>query len=163
MNKPSFSNVSNILRYNRKTGEFHWRVSVGRAVAGRPAGFIRKDGYVKIKINGKAHGAHQLAWLLCYGEWPKHRIDHKDNVQSHNWIDNLRYASHSQNMANRKRHINNTTGFKGVHQKPNGRYRTSVCKNNKRIWLGTFETAKEAHDAYCAAAVELHGEFARTA
>jgi hypothetical protein len=41
--------------------------------------------------------------------------------------------------------------------------RASIKANGKRIFLGLFLTAEEAHDAYCAAAKKYFGEFARAA
>ncbi|KAG1677381.1 hypothetical protein FOA52_010760 [Chlamydomonas sp. UWO 241] len=58
----------------------------------------------------------------------------------------------------------NKHGFRGVRRRPWGSYaaeiRDATC--NKRRWIGTFPTAKEAAYAYDAAAVALHGYKART-
>ena len=72
-------------------------------------------------------------------------------------------ATHSQNMKNRKINKNNTSGYKGVQwHKRDKKWRASIVVNKNKIHLGCFNCPKEAHDAYCRAAKELHGEFART-
>ena len=56
----------------------------------------------------------------------------------------------------------NTTGRKGVtYNKRLKKFQARIVLNNKRKYLGVFTTTEEAHAAYCAAATELHGEFAR--
>lgn len=53
------------------------------------------------------------------------------------------------------------SGYKGVHS--NGkRWGARIRINKQLIYLGTFDTPEIAHEAYCKAAVELRGEFART-
>ena len=42
------------------------------------------------------------------------------------------------------------------------KFRSTITVNRKRILLGQFDTAQEALEAYCKAAKEMHGEFART-
>lgn len=43
--------------------------------------------------------------------------------------------------------LNNTSGYRGVHQKSNGKYQARVTTNNKRISLGYFNTAEDANNA----------------
>jgi hypothetical protein len=77
---------------------------------------------------------------------------------------NLRLATSSQNAANKKKHSNNTSGFKGVHlRKGTSRWAAAIRVGQKRIHLGFFSTPEQAHAAYAAAAKEHFGEFARSA
>jgi HNH endonuclease/AP2 domain len=153
--------LQGILSYSPESGNFVWLIQYGRAHPGKIAGSVRKDGYVCIKIEGIPYKAHRLAWLYMTGEWPIGRVDHEDNCQSNNRWENLRLASHSQNMANRKLNKNNRSGFKGVSLK-NGRYFAYVSKDGSRYSLGYFDDPEEAHAAYLAKAQELHGKFARS-
>jgi len=104
--------------------------------------------------------AHRLAWLYVTGSFPKHQIDHINMVKSDNSFLNLREATRSENGANRKKYSNNTSGYKGVSRNtPNGRWKARIRKNGAGIHLGLFDTAKEAHIAYCSAAKNIHGEY----
>jgi hypothetical protein len=151
-----------VLSYSKETGVFVWLIDSGRARIGKVAGHVRKDGYVQIIIDKVKYKAHRLAWFYVTGEWPKGRLDHRDNCGSNNIWRNLRPATHSQNMANRKLNANNTTGFKGVF--PRGsRFRAYIQKDGRRYNLGTFRTAEEAATVAAAKSQELHGEFARAA
>lgn len=87
-------------------------------------------------------------------------VDHRNHLTLDNRRFNLRPATHQQNSANRNKHRNNTSGFKGVSKWPNGKWRATIMKNGKHISLGMFFTAEEAHWAYMKAAVEINGEFA---
>lgn len=100
------------------------------------------------RILGRALGAGEYA-------------DHIDGNGLNNCRTNLRLATHQQNMQNRKMSKANVVGYKGVTKRENGRFRAQIKSDGKRYSLGTFTTAEEAHTAYCAAARELHGDFAR--
>lgn len=88
--------------------------------------------------------------------------DHIDGNSLNNVRSNLRLATKAQNNRNMKKPSHNTSGYKGVSWRKNaGRWRAYIFINNKQIHLGYFDTPEEAHAAYCEAAKELHGEFAR--
>lgn len=92
------------------------------------------------------------------------QVDHVDGDGLDNRRGNLRAATQSQNNLNRRIGKNNRSGYKGVLWFPRtGRWQAVIKVNRSRRHLGYFSTPKEAHEAYCAAAKELHGEFARTA
>lgn len=90
-------------------------------------------------------------------------IDHIDGDKLNNRKRNLRIATHSQNMKNKKLAKNNKTGYKGVHFCNTRQYFVArIAINKKRIVIGTFIDVIEAAKAYDKAAIKYHGEFART-
>jgi hypothetical protein len=90
-------------------------------------------------------------------------VDHIDSNGLNNKRQNLRYATPQQNSFNRRNAINNTSGFKGVcWNKDCKKWQAGIRINGKRTYLGLFDTAELAHDAYCKQAIAHHGKFART-
>lgn len=84
--------------------------------------------------------------------------DHINGNTLDNRRENLRAATHAQNMKNAKKQRRQL--YKGVTRRGE-QWRARIMCNGVSRHLGYFETAKEAHEAYCRAAKELHGEFAR--
>jgi HNH endonuclease/AP2 domain len=166
---PSADYLRAILDYSPLTGLFVWRWRhdlsdiANKVCAGKGAGSTSTGGYQVIGINGKMHMAHRLAWVYMTGEEPIGEIDHINLNRSCNIFSNLRLASRSQNHANTRAKINNSTGFKGVVPfKETGRFRGAIKFHGKTIWLGAFDTPEEAHEAYRDAAEIVFGVFART-
>jgi hypothetical protein len=164
---PSREYLAARLDYNPDTGIFIWKpkpatcwqnIMFNSKFAGKQAGAIH--GYSRIRIDGIKYHAHRLAWKMTTGEDPVDKVDHKDRVPENNRIDNLRDASSSQNKCNETLRKDNTTGYKGV-RRQNGGYVARISINNKRHYLGTFDTAEEAFAVYCEAQKNLHGDFAR--
>ena len=123
------------------------------------AGYCQQRGYWTVRINGQAYFAHRIAYYLINGEDPgNYSIDHKQGLSQPL---SLRQATHAQNMCNRPAQINCRSGVKGVRAaKRKGRWEARICKDGKQIHIGTFDTLKEASDAYDRKAFELNGEFA---
>ena len=134
------------------------------SIKGTVAGSINSTGRWRIKIDYQEHLAHRLAWLYMNGEYPID-IDHKDGNPLNNRLENLRIATPSQNGANRKIGINNTTGFKGVcyvdRKNLRKQYVSSITVNGECKNLGYYLTPEEAHAVYCIAAKRYFGEYAR--
>ncbi len=99
---------------------------------------------------------------LCAGE--KITVDHINPDETlDNRKSNLRLATTSQQGMNKHRISRNSTGFKGVSwDKRSNKFRAIICLNKKLIHLGFFGDAALAHEAYKIAAIEYHGEFARS-
>lgn len=87
--------------------------------------------------------------------------DHQDGNGLNNTRTNLRLATKAENMRNQRLSQANTSGYKGVSwDKYREKWRAYIMPNKKQRFLGHFDTPEEAHAAYCAAALELFGEFA---
>ena len=91
-------------------------------------------------------------------------VDHINGNGLDNRHCNLRWATHAQNLQNRKIHKNNTSGFKGVYWRAREKkWIARIRANGKTRDLGYFSTPQAAHEAYCRASAEFHGEFGRVA
>ena len=116
------------------------------------------------RIYALAHigGRHVRMHRLITGDKRSH-IDHKNRDGLDNRRSNLREATSSQNGANTRQRINNTSGFKGVaYCKQTGTWRALIMVNRKTSCLGRYPTPEAAARAYDDAAVGAFGEFART-
>lgn len=153
-----------VLNYDPETGEWTWRIAPKRSIIkpGDRAGTRDPNGRLVMCIDRHLYKGHRLAFLYMLGRWPTLDVDHKDNDPTNDRWENLREATDSQNAMNKKRPRNNTSGFKGVTwNKKEGKWQASIQINGKLKYLGLYPTAKSAHDAYCAQAIVLFGEFAR--
>jgi hypothetical protein len=157
------SELRDILDYCPDTGVLTWRICVGRygrIKAGTVAGGVNSaNGYHVIKIP-KAKWpvpTHRIAWAWMTGEWPEHEIDHINRVRSDNrWI-NLRKATLQENMLNKSKYKNNTSGCPGVRwHKHRGKWTACIGASRKRRHLGYFDDKQEAVDVYLAAKADLH-------
>jgi len=166
--------LKSILHYEPRTGVWTWRERPdvrpqwnGR-FAGKRAGYARQATgggmYWSIRIFDWPFHSSRLAWLYMTGQWPAELVDHKNLDGLDDRWENLREATKSQNAANTEISKRNTTGFKGVSFcKKAKRYRATIRDGSRQRWLGYYDTAEAAHAAYCAAAIEIFGSFARAA
>ena len=113
-------------------------------------------GYAVAKINGHTVSMHRMI-LDVSGE---NIVDHINHNTFDNRKSNLRICTNSDNSANTKISVKNTSGAKGVDLRSNGKYTAYITKDNIRYWLGTYDTVKEASDVYDRKALEFFGEFA---
>lgn len=117
--------------------------------------------YAMASIGGKTVLMHRLIMKArAFSE----KVDHLDGNSLNNTRGNLRIATNAENMRNRGVAGHNKTGFKGVLKRSDRRtktYKAQIGVNGKTIYIGHFDTAKQAAIAYNEKAKELHGEFAR--
>jgi hypothetical protein len=89
-------------------------------------------------------------------------VDHRNRETLDNRRANLRFATQSQNMQNRRKRKNTTSQYIGVClDKQRGQWEVRINHRGKKIWIGRFRTEIEAARVHDAAAKKYHGEFAR--
>jgi hypothetical protein len=115
--------------------------------------FLRK-GYKNLQLcfegKQKHYKIHRLIALAFLGldiDNPKKVIDHVNRNKLDNQVSNLRLVSNQENQFN--------TNAKG-YTKCGNKYRVRIAVNDKSIYLGTFETKEEAHNAYLQAKLIHH-------
>lgn len=151
--------VCSIFEY--KDGDIYWSVNKGSIKSGSKAGSSNDQGYLHVSINSKLYKNHRIIWLMHNGTIPKF-IDHIDGNRLNNRIENLRSATHSQNMRNLKKPKTNTSGIKGVSwYKNKNKWRVSVTIYGKQKCFGYFEDIELAELVAEEARNKHHGEFAR--
>ena len=97
------------------------------------------------------------------GEGGKLEVDHINRSKADNHARNLRYASHSQNMMNRRKQTRRVTSsqYKGVQWcKLGQRWKASIKLDGRRMHLGLYACEEEAALAYDLKAEEIFGEHA---
>lgn len=89
------------------------------------------------------------------------QTDHRNRDRLDNRRRNLRTATHGENMCNKSRQKNNSSGYIGVRWRPDSKkWRADIGVKGRSICLGGFTNLIQAAQAYDTAALELHGEFA---
>jgi hypothetical protein len=148
----SIDRLRELFEYDAANGELFRRGTKKRA------SWIRRDGYRLVGVDYHQLLVHRVIWAMAHGQWPKNEIDHRDGNPSNNLLSNLRPASHRENLRNRGRPSNNTSGIKGV----------SWSKQKRRWWvkigqkhIGFFADLEQARVARHEAERQHYGEFGR--
>lgn len=138
--------------------EFKWTAMIGenyRQYAYRKTGGRR---------NNKQVYMHRviLERILGVTLTRNQKCDHKDGNGLNNCRSNLRLANSYQNAQNSRRRTDSTSPYKGItFDKSKNKWKADIRVNGVTHRLGYFDTPETAYGAYCAAAIKLHGEFAR--
>lgn len=127
---------------------------------------LTKTGYLTVHLmdDQAKKNVNLIHRLVCntFRENPDNKrcVDHINNNKLDNRLENLRFATHSENLYNSKLSVKNKTGSKGVaYDTERNMYICYIYKNKKRTFLGRFETLEEATNARREASHRLFGEF----
>ena len=119
---------------------------------------INKDGYNRVVIEGKEYRVHRIIWEMFNGPITENLvIDHIDGDKLNNRIENLREVTRLLNSNNRNFTKRSTLPV-GVREH-RGKFEAKIKYNRKEFYLGRFDTAEEAGNAYTIKAQELRGSF----
>src|SRR5690606_5233426 len=115
--------------------------------------------YAKARIGQKTVLLHRFLMNPESGEY----IDHIDGDGLNNQRRNLRVCSNSENLMNRGRNRNNTSGYKGVYwSKKDKSWVARLTVGGSVVWSGYYKDPIEAANAYDRKAREVCGEYAKT-
>lgn len=107
---------------------------------------VGSHGYHCGSFMGQQLLAHRVVYFLTHGEWVQ-EVDHLDGCRTNNHPENLRAVSRSENNHNRVVSGTYRNGMKWC---------SRIKLNNVDHYLGSFDTKKQARDAYETAKRSLH-------
>jgi hypothetical protein len=118
--------------------------------------------YVVLSKDAKPRtfGIHRLIAMTFLENIPEGRnwiVDHKNNDQTDNRLENLQIITQRKNVSKqKKRDLPTGVSYNESTKDPSkNRYYAKIRINEKVIWLGTFNTCEEASQAYQQKADEL--------
>lgn len=119
---------------------------------------IHSNGYVKTWTGEETEYMHRMVMNAVSGQ----EVDHIDREKLNCQKSNLRFATRSQNNANRDKRETNNCGYKGVRwEEGRKRFLARIGVDGKTYNLGRYKSAIDAAKAYNKAALEIFGEFAK--
>lgn len=126
---------------------------------GANVGVKNKHGYLSAKLNNKTYYVHRLIWTICNGAIPDgFDIDHINGNRSDNKIQNLRLVTrqgNNQNLQSSK--SNSKTKLLGAcFHKASKKFVAQIREDGKYKYIGLFDTAIDAHNAYLEKKREIH-------
>lgn len=103
---------------------------------------------------------HRLV-AIAFLENQKETVDHIDGNKANNDISNLRWATGSENQANKVISKNNKSGVKGVYwHKRDEKWVARIWIDGVQVCLGNFDGIEDARKARVSAVQKAFGEFA---
>ena len=146
--------------FEYRDGSLYWKVTRPHVYIGKEAGCIGDRGYSRIVINNKMYRTHRIIFLMHHGYLPT-EIDHIDGDKLNNKIENLRSATRSQNLLNKKISSKNTSGVKGVSwSKDRNKWEVQMYVNGTKKFVGRFDDLEVAKAMAISFREKHHKEFA---
>ena len=142
-------------------GELYWwrteRITIPKWVKCKPTiDDCRGKDYKILKIYGRQFSLHRIIYYIHNQEWDiydnsqSNLIDHIDNNGLNNNIENLRVATHQENMCNTIKQQQ-----KGYFITKSGSYQVRL-KSGKTLQNKTYKTEQEAIDAVVEFRLKYH-------
>lgn len=164
----SIDELRKLVRYDAKTGKLFWLP--------RPASMFSREWHArawntkwagketflsphvgtatKTLLLGECYYAHEMAWVLYTGEWPKGRIHHVNGDKSDNRISNLRDVPKEMRRDTTSRYSGSRSGHVGVHWlRDKMKWAAYIYQDGKPKRLGYFKYLGDAVNARKAAEI----------
>ena len=162
--------MQNIENWKKVVGYETYSVSDQGNVRNDKTGRILKpgsdrDGYLMVNLMKDKKQLTQKVHRLVAGAFiqnpeKKKCVDHINNDVKNNKVENLRWATNSQNSQNAKISKDNTSGTKGVSfRKDIKKWRARITINGKVINLGSFMKKEDAVNIRIQRAKDEFGEY----
>ena len=136
--------VKRLFRYDEVTGQLFWKVDYYKGRVGGEVGnsfTAGRNTYRTVFYKGTRYLSHRIIWLFVYGEFPEHVIDHIDGNGLNNRLSNLRSVTQQENLKNKRRRIDNTSGEHCVTWNTNrNKWQIYIQVNRKPKYIGIFKT-----------------------
>ena len=140
-----------IEMFRYENGKVFWAKSGSGKSIHKEAGYVEKDGYRRVKINGKHIPIHRVVYAIFNGPIEDELfIDHINGIRNDNRIENLRLVTAQENQFN----ITTAKGY--CWDKNRGKFKSNITINGKTKHLGMFTNKEDARNAYLSAKKELH-------
>lgn len=130
--------------------------------AGKLITYKSTNGYVMFSLTIKGVRSrgllgHRVAYLMHHGYIDSSKqIDHINGDRLDNRIENLRLVTCQENLFNLKNKKKGKSESIGVcYKKDKNKYEANICFNYKQIYIGYYNTEKEAREAYLQKKEEL--------
>lgn len=152
--------TANLLReylsYDSETGILTWIKKPSKnVVLNSRAGTDTPTGYRVVTFMGSKIPEHRLIWCMVHGEFPKHEIDHINQLRDDNRICNLREVTRSENTRNRSRGDSRLDEVGIWYCKRRKRYIAEITLNGVKVYQKSFTDIDTAIKERKAKAKEL--------
>lgn len=139
----------NLVRFwfREENGALYWLTSPHRRIkAGAVAGYRKK--YHVVTFEHEKYPRAHLVWALHHGKWPEGHVTHLNGDQLDDRIGNL-----ADSVV-----VPHGLGALPYGVRRSGRkYMARLVHTDQHNYLGTFDTAEEAHEAFIDAHIKKHG------
>ena len=157
----TYANITAFPNYQISTFGNCKNIKTGRIL--KPG--IGSDGYLMIKLSNDGDVSNKRIHKLVAGAFlqnpdEKKCVDHINHDKLNNNLNNLRYATYTENNQNASMKSSNTSGVVGVSwHKIKSKWRARIDVNGVQKHLGYFVNKDDAITARTNAEIQFFGEF----
>ena len=113
---------------------------------------LNTEGYLSVALHFKSRkyiSVHRLVLSTFLPIEENKEVDHINHIKTDNRLENLRWATCSENIRHRKKIANCSSQYIGVKwHKRDKKWEVSCCFNYNHKYIGRFDTEVEAAKAY---------------